>query len=160
MTDGRETERLDTLRRLELEVGVMMRRVRRVVALRAREVHPEMQASSYLMLTHVRDHGPVRAAALCASFDIDKAAVSRQLQHLVDLGLVDRTPDPDDGRATLMSITGEGVRRLADVADHRRKLLDERLGDWSADELAGFVDTLARYNAALAEPEDQAPQDG
>lgn len=145
-----ESERLDTLRRLELEVGVMIRRVRRVVALRARDVHPELQASSYLMLTHVRDNGPVRAAALCTVFDLDKAAVSRQLQHLVDLGLVERTPDPDDGRATLVSISDDGRRRLADVADQRRKLLVERLGGWSADELAGFVDMLSRYNATLA----------
>jgi hypothetical protein len=40
---------------------------------------------------------------------------------------------------------------MADVAAHRRKWLDEQLGDWSPDELAAFVDTLARYNDALSQ---------
>ena len=38
---------------------------------------------------------------------------------------------------------------MADVAEHRRKWLDEQLGDWSAAELDEFVDALGRYNAAL-----------
>ena len=50
---------------------------------------------------------------------------------------------------TLLSVSDEGRRRLDDVADHRRKLLDERLGDWDDDELAGFAELLARYNATL-----------
>jgi DNA-binding MarR family transcriptional regulator len=71
--------------------------------------------------------------------------------HLIDLGLVERTPDPDDGRATLLTVTAEGTRRLKDVADDRRKWLDEQLGDWSESELSAFVSELARYNAALSE---------
>jgi hypothetical protein len=38
---------------------------------------------------------------------------------------------------------------MAEVAAHRRKWLDEQLGDWSAAELTAFVDTLGRYNNAL-----------
>src|SRR5436190_973890 len=97
--------------------------------------------------------GPLRASALCTAFDMDKASVSRQAQHLLDLGLVDRTPDPDDGRATLLSVSDDGRRRIADVADHRRKLLAERLGDWSADDLEAFGAMLNRYNAALSDDE-------
>ena len=82
-------------------------------------------------------------------FNIDKGAVSRQLQHLDDLGLVERTPDPADGRATLVAASEDAVRRLADVAEHRRKWLDEQLGDWSAEELEEFVAGLERYNLAL-----------
>jgi len=82
-------------------------------------------------------------------FNIDKGAVSRQLQHLDDLGLVERTPDPADGRATLVAASEDAVRRLADVAEHRRKWLDEQLGDWDAEELAHFADLLERYNHSL-----------
>jgi DNA-binding MarR family transcriptional regulator len=83
------------------------------------------------------------------AFNIDKGAVSRQLQHLVDLGLVERTPDPDDGRATLVAASDDAVRRLADVAEHRRKWMDERLGDWDAAELSHFAELLERYNRSL-----------
>jgi DNA-binding MarR family transcriptional regulator len=92
----------------------------------------------------------MRASSMVDHFGIDKGAVSRQLQHLVDLGLVERTPDPADGRATLVAASDDAVHRLADVAAHRRKWLDEQLGDWSAEELENFAETLERYNRALS----------
>ena len=142
-------ERQDSLRQIEAEVGVLIKRVRRVIAERAQEVHESLHPSTFLVLTHLADHGPLRASAIVCHFAMDKASVSRQVQHLLDLGLVDRSPDPEDGRATLLSLSDEGRRRLSDVAAHRRKLLDERLGDWDDRELADFAAVLARYNATL-----------
>jgi DNA-binding MarR family transcriptional regulator len=143
--------RAESLRHLEQEVAVLVRRVRRVVGERARSVHPDLQPVSYLMLGYLLHEGAVRASALSTAFDMDKGSVSRQVQHLLDLGLLDRTPDPDDGRATLLSVSDDGLRRLGDVAAHRRKLLAERLGDWTAEDLDRFVGLLSRYNAALAD---------
>ncbi|GEP40648.1 MarR family transcriptional regulator [Nocardioides psychrotolerans] len=145
--------RADSLRQLEQEVGVLVRRVKRVIGVRARLVHEEMQPSSYLMLAYLAEHGPTRSSAMAEIFAIDKGAISRQVQHLVDLGLVDRSQDPEDGRASLLSASDDARRRLADVAEHRRKWLDEQLGDWSAAELADFVEELGRYNQALSQSE-------
>ena len=141
--------RYESLRSLESEVGVLVRRVKRVIGERARAVHEELQPASYLMLSWLADEGPVRASSMVETFHIDKGAVSRQLQHLVDLGLVERTPDPDDGRATLVAASDDAVRRLADVAEHRRKWLEEQLGDWDAADLAQFAELLERYNRSL-----------
>jgi DNA-binding MarR family transcriptional regulator len=143
--------RADEIRDLEHEVGVLIRRVRRVIGVRARAVHESLQPAAYLILGHVNENGPVRASSIVEVFDMDKGAISRHVHHLIELGLVDRMPDPDDGRATLLSVTDEGARRMKDVSDHRRKWLDERLGDWSEQELADFVRELARYNAALSD---------
>jgi DNA-binding MarR family transcriptional regulator len=145
----RTTARPDLLRGLEQEVGVMVRRIRRLIGERARSVHPELQSSGYLMLTWLDQHGPQRASAMAESFGIDKGAISRQVQHLVDLGLVDRAPDPDDGRATLVSAGGTALDRLEEVTSERRRWLDERLGDWTDDDLTAFVGLLSRYNLAL-----------
>jgi DNA-binding MarR family transcriptional regulator len=144
-----ESVRQASVRRIEAEVGVLIKRVRRVIAERAQEVHESLHPSTFLLLTHLADHGPLRASSIVGHFAMDKASVSRQVQHLLDLGLVDRCPDPEDGRATLLSVSDEGRRRLKDVANHRRKLLDERLGDWDDQELASFAAVLARYNATL-----------
>jgi DNA-binding MarR family transcriptional regulator len=141
--------RPDLLAGLEREVGVMVRRIRRVIGERARAVHPELQSSSYLMLSWLVERGPQRASAMAESFGIDKGAISRQVQHLVDLGLVDRSPDPEDGRATLVSASRAAVRRMDAVAAERRTWIDQRLGDWGDDELTAFVDLLRRYNVAL-----------
>jgi DNA-binding MarR family transcriptional regulator len=143
------SDRTETLRQLEREVGILIRRVKRVIGERAAAVHEDLQPASYLMLAWLADEGQVRASVMVEKFNIDKGAISRQLQHLQDLGLIDRTPDPADGRATLIQASDDARRRLADVSEHRRKYLDERLGDWTPDELAGFVDQLEKYNQTL-----------
>jgi DNA-binding MarR family transcriptional regulator len=142
-------DRADSLRLLEREVAVLIRRIKRVIGERARAVHEDLQPASYLMLSWLADEGPVRASSMVESFAIDKGAISRQLQHLGELGLVERTPDPVDGRASLVAASDEARRRLADVAEHRRKWLDERLGDWTAEDLSSFAASLQRYNDTL-----------
>ena len=139
----------ETLRALEHEMGVLVRRIRRVIAERARMLHPDLSPVAYSMMIALRDSGPQRASALVEIFSIDKGAVSRQVQHLTDLGLAERAPDPEDGRASLISASDDAVRRLADVSEHRRKALDERLGQWSDQELTDLVRMLGRYNATL-----------
>ena len=141
--------RAEVLGELEREVGVMVRRIRRVIADRARAVHVDLAPSSYLMLTYVAENGPMRASEIAEQFDIDKGAISRQVTHLTELGLLARVTDPGDGRAMLVSVSDEGRTRLTDVAQHRRKWLDERLGDWADEDLTGFVAALGRYNRAL-----------
>lgn len=151
MVETEAAPRTDLLRGLEQQVGVMVRRIRRVLRERAHAVHPELPTSSYLMLSWLLQHGPQRASAMADAFGIDKGAISRQVQHLVELDLVDRTPDPDDGRATLVSAAATAVGRMAAVTEERRRWLDERLGDWSEEDLTTLVELLRRYNLALEE---------
>ncbi|MGA8246223.1 MAG: MarR family transcriptional regulator [Nocardioides sp.] len=141
--------RAEQLGRLEEEVGVLIRRVRRVIGERAQTVHEDLQPAAYLMLNFLVTSGPQRSSVLSERFGVDKGAISRQVQHLVDLGLLDREPDPQDGRAVLVSASGEAVVRMEAIARERRKWLDERLDGWSEDDLREFVVGLSRYNAAL-----------
>ena len=141
--------RADELGRLEQEVGVLIRRVKRVIGERARAVHPDLQPASYLMLTYLASSGPQRSSAMSERFGVDKGAISRQVQHLCDLGLLHREPDPMDGRASLISASPDAVRRMQAVDRDRRRWLEEQLADWSEDDLREFVSGLARYNSAL-----------
>jgi DNA-binding MarR family transcriptional regulator len=137
------------LRRVENELGVLIRRVKRVLAERARMLHPDMQPITFFLLTHLIEKGPVRAADLVGAFGMDKGGVSRQVQHLVDQGFVERRPDPDDRRATLLVATDDAARQVDELQQARRDRFDERLSDWSDEDLARFADQLAAYNAAL-----------
>lgn len=148
-THLRDAARAQELARLEQEVGVLIRRIKRVIGERARAVHPDLQPASYLMLTYLSTSGPQRASVLVERFGVDKGAISRQVQHLVDLGLLVREPDPADGRAVLVSATSDAVRRMESVDRERRRWLDEKLVDWSEEDLRSFVTALGRYNAAL-----------
>lgn len=141
--------RAESLRRLEQEVGVLIRRIKLVIAERATEVHPELQVGSFHMLVWIAENGPVRATDLVEEFHIDKGAVSRTVQHLGELGLLDREPDPDDGRATLVMVSAEARQRLAAVDAQRREWIDQRLQGWSMAELTELTDRLGRYNESL-----------
>ncbi|WP_374457429.1 MarR family winged helix-turn-helix transcriptional regulator [Nocardioides sp.] len=143
--------RYDDLRSIETEVGTLIRRVKRVMGERAREVHPDLHPITYFILTHLAVHGPLRGADLSDAFGMDKGGVSRQVQTLVDLGLVERQPDPEDRRAILLDATEHGRERLRTVARSRSDRFDLRLGHWSDDELSTFARQLASYNAALSD---------
>jgi DNA-binding MarR family transcriptional regulator len=71
------------------------------------------------------------------------------VQHLCELGLLVREPDPVDGRAMLASASPDAVRRLEAVDKDRRRWLEDRLAEWSEGDLSEFVAGLARYNVAL-----------
>jgi DNA-binding MarR family transcriptional regulator len=138
----------EAVRALEHEMGVLVRRLRRLIAERARLVHPDLAPVGYSMLIALED-GPRRASDLVDLFSIDKGAVSRQVQSLLELGLIERNPDLEDRRAAILAITAEGARRLETVREMRRAELLGRLSSWSSEELADFVSALSRYNAAL-----------
>jgi DNA-binding MarR family transcriptional regulator len=137
---------------LEAQMAVIGRRMRRVVAERAAAVDPSLGGVAYGVLEHLHRTGACRQSELVTALSSEKGAISRAVQQLVDLGLVARVADPDDGRAHQIAISAEGGRRLQDVVSSRRATYAERLADWSPDEIAGFVSALARYNAALEQP--------
>lgn len=139
-----------TILGLEHEMGVLVRRLRRRIAERARLVHPELAPVAYSMLMALHDAGPQRASALVDLFGIDKGAVSRQVQLLLEFGLLERSPDPADGRAQILTISAHGRERLDAVAVARRAELTKKLDDWSDGELGEFVSMMGRYNAAMA----------
>lgn len=138
-----------TILDLELELSVLVRRLKRVIGERARIIHPDLTPAGYLMLAYMAERGPVRASAVVEAFNLDKGAVSRHVQALVEFGLATKERDPEDGRAWVVSLTDEGRRRMTDLATERRERLGRLLGDWSDEELASFVATLGRYNASL-----------
>lgn len=137
------------MRSLEHEMGVLVRRIRRMIAERARMVHPDLSPVAYSMLIALHDSGPRRASELVDLFSIDKGAVSRQVGSLLELGLIERAPDPEDRRAAILAITEEGGRRLANISALRWREVEDRLSDWSEDDLQAFVALLSRYNIAL-----------
>ena len=122
---------------------MLVRRIRRVIAERAGAVHAELQPASYLMLAHVAEHGPMRASTVADLFSIDKGAISRQVTHLIELGLIEKSRDPEDGRAWLLTATPDARERLAQVAQSRRRY------DWESGDLETFTALLARYNESL-----------
>lgn len=147
--DAIDTLRVESLIRLEAEVGVLIRRAKRAMRDRGRLLHPDLPPGGYMLLTWVAEHGPLRASALVDGLGIDKGAVSRMVQAIVDLGLLERHPDPEDGRASLVSVTALAREGLDRVARERRVRFNDRLAEWSPGEIDRLSGMLSRYNEAL-----------
>lgn len=90
-------------------------------------------------------HGAMRSRDLAAALVADPSTVSRYTAQLVSEGLVRREADPDDGRATLLTLTDAGRERAQQLFDVRRELIVELVADWSEDEFAVFVAQLNRF---------------
>jgi len=153
-----DQRRQGAVRALEHEVGTLLRRVRRGLGERAVQVHPDLNATSYLLLATLAEHGGRRAADLADLFALDKGSVSRFVHQLLELGLLARVPDPADRRASILSATDEAVRRLEEVRGEQREHFDDRLDGWTPEDIEDLADRLGRFNQALAEPLPARPR--
>ena len=96
-------------------------------------------------LATVERSGPLTPSELADAERVRRPTVTRMLGHLADAGLISRTPDPADGRSTLVAITPAGAALLAEGRTRKVAFLSERLdGLSSADR-----ETLARAAAIL-----------
>ncbi|HEY0487583.1 MAG TPA: MarR family winged helix-turn-helix transcriptional regulator [Mycobacteriales bacterium] len=81
-------------------------------------------------------------AARCA---LDSSTVSRAVTSLVGLGLVERSADPTDGRASLLLTTDGGRRALDHAHEWHREVLAGALHAWSPDDLEALDAMLRRF---------------
>ncbi|WP_374109025.1 MarR family winged helix-turn-helix transcriptional regulator [Streptomyces sp. CC228A] len=131
---------------LERELAVFLRRARAQSGELAREVHPDLEPAAYGLLVRLDEAGEQRATELAGYFGVGRATMSRQLRGLEDLGLIARTPDPADGRASLVRLTDEGRARFRQVRDGRRARYVRKLADWDRAEVAELARLLHQLN--------------
>lgn len=135
--------------RLERELGLLLRRAHASSAALARDVHPDLEPSAYVLLGHIEATPGVRASELASFIGVGRGTISRQLARLGAIGLVSRRPDPDDFRGQLLDLTDEGRRRLSSARAARREFLHRALAGWSAQEVDALAEQLDRLNSAL-----------
>jgi DNA-binding MarR family transcriptional regulator len=137
----------DDVRRVETQLGALLRRTRTFVASSARDVHPELGTTGYAMLSRLLDSGPMRASELVEIFGTDKATISRQTALLERIGFVSREPDPTDRRAQTISVTAEGRRRIQAARRRNRRRLHAGLGEWDPADVRELGRLLEQFNS-------------
>ena len=76
-------------------------------------------------LTTLERSGPSRLTALAAYEGVTQPAMTQLVDRLQGMGLLERTPDPSDGRVVRVRITGAGRALLA----RRRAVRAERVAE-------------------------------
>ena len=134
---------------LEREIRLLIRRAQSNGASIAQRVHPELDASAYPLLAHIAERPGTRGSDLAAYFGVGRATVSRQLSRLVELGLVERTVDPDDSRGQRITLTPDGSARFEQARTSRVAMLEGALTTWEPDDVAQLARLLRRYSADI-----------
>ncbi|WP_314507754.1 MarR family transcriptional regulator [uncultured Microbacterium sp.] len=147
MDDETRGARTDAVRALESEFGELISRMRRVLADNAQRVSPGMLPGAYKVFTTIVRRESVTLSSLAESLMADKGQISRTVRELEELGLVTRTPDPADGRSSLLSPTASGLERLAAARAPQESVLLDTLEGWSVEQISDLTRLLHALTA-------------
>jgi DNA-binding MarR family transcriptional regulator len=111
--------------------------VESMVALDARTYH-------FAILAALEEGGPASQAALSQSAGIDRSDIVAMVNELVEQGLVVRTPDPDDRRRNIITMTPAGRQRLEQLDAVLSEVQQTLLAPLTVDEREQLIGLLAR----------------
>lgn len=120
----------------------------------------EHAVGAVTVLSLLNRTGPARISDVAQGLQVDLSVASRHLHALQEKGFVDRIPDPEDGRSSLVAISRAGREELN--AAHRRLVdgLADALAGWSPAQIATLAKGLVRLQGTLggqARPEPTSP---
>ena len=111
-------------------------------------------AGTTAALASIKRDGPLTPSELAEIERVKRPSITRTLACLDRQGLIERTPDPADGRSSLVSISVAGRERLALLRRRKSAYLARRLEALDPEEVA----TLARAAEILERMrEDERP---
>ncbi len=114
----------------------------------------KLDRASYGVLERTGALAPVRLSDLAAELGVDVSTVSRQVQALEQKGLLDREPDPDDGRAMLLQLTRKGKAVRSKMQAAWQETIAGVLINWKPADISEFAVLLDRFASDLASFED------
>ena len=135
------TSLTDSAARLRLAIVRTSRRLRQEAMAEAGDLTPTSTAA----LATVERHGPLTPSELAEIERVKRPTVTRTLGCLDREGLIERTPDPADGRSALVSVNADGRERLRRLRKRKNAYLARRMRDLPRAD----VETLERAAAIL-----------
>lgn len=100
---------------------------------------------SHATLRHLLAWGPMRPTALAEVLATGASHVSKIVRRLEADGWVQRTTDPSDGRATLISLTEAGEEAAHGVYALGDRMIAEVLEGWSDGDVRAYTDLTVRF---------------
>jgi DNA-binding MarR family transcriptional regulator len=106
-----------------------------------------LDTGSFWLLKTLSASGPLRVTDLALCANLDTSTVSRHVAQLHSAGLIERTPDPVDGRAQRVKLSDAGAARIETALHARRALLEKSLESWDPRDLDQLDRLLTRFAA-------------
>ncbi|MGH2962817.1 MAG: MarR family transcriptional regulator [Solirubrobacterales bacterium] len=124
--------------RLRLAITRMARRLRQ-------EAGADLSPSQVAALATIERHGPLAPSELAERERIKRPSATRILSRLTAAGLIERVPDPADGRSAIVTISPPGRALVRRMRQRKTAYLARRMRDLAAED----VDALARAAEVL-----------
>jgi DNA-binding MarR family transcriptional regulator len=137
---------LELAERLAGQLFRLLRTVERAKTQAAALRGDNVERACFGLLVELADNGPRRTTALAEAVLADPSTVSRQVAQLVQLGYVERQPDPEDGRASRLAATELGIRHLREGRARRNQMIAGVLGDWTTEDRRQLIRLVDRLN--------------
>jgi DNA-binding MarR family transcriptional regulator len=110
----------------------------------------ELERSAFLLLGRINVGGPARLSRLAEDSCLEPSTISRQVAALEAAGLVARTTDTSDRRASVIAATPEGERVYLRSKEVWLGALRDLLADWTPAERSEFARLFTKFNDAIA----------
>ena len=117
---------------------------------------PDIKPAHNFLFAILGDEGD-RAATLAVRAGITRQSMGEVIRDLVDIGILEMVPDPDDGRAKIVRYTPEGKRFAGQGFQHLRELEELFEKEFGPDYEAART-VLERVVGMLSEPAADAGQ--
>ncbi|MFI5697383.1 MarR family winged helix-turn-helix transcriptional regulator [Kribbella sp. NPDC051586] len=130
--------------------GVMHAFTRIGRRLKAKQPGDTIDHSAHVVMFALRCNGALRLSDLASKLELDASTTSRHVRSLEQLGLVRRSPDPDDGRAFRVELTEAGFEQWEASARHRMELLSAAMEGWSEEDVQTFERLMTRFADGVA----------
>jgi|EndMetStandDraft_8_1072994.scaffolds.fasta_scaffold196411_1 DNA-binding MarR family transcriptional regulator len=98
--------------------------------------------SQVTALATVAREGPLTLGALADTEHVTPPSMTKVVERLEVLGLIERRHDPLDGRRVLAAVTPAGLAMLAEARARKDALLSTRIAELDGDELARLAAAL------------------
>lgn len=144
-----DTSLTDSAARLRMAIVRTARRLRQEAAGAG---GAELTPTAASALATVERHGPLTPSELAEIERVKRPTATRTLRVLEEAGLLDRAPDPDDGRSALVSVNAVGRERLRRLRGRKNAYLARRMRDLPASDLEALERAAAILEGILEEP--------
>jgi DNA-binding MarR family transcriptional regulator len=114
------------------------------------ESDPGITPTLHAALHSIETHGPITAGQLASHEHVQRPTLTRTIQALLDRELVERLPDPLDGRVSWLSITPSGRKLLQRSRRRTDEFLAKRVKKLQPEERA-LLERAAELLERLAE---------
>jgi DNA-binding MarR family transcriptional regulator len=119
--------------------------------LRGRRTDSRVSLTQLSAMSTLSQDGAMTPGALAAREKVQPPSMTRVIASLNDLGLVERTPHPTDGRQIIVDLSESGRALLRDEAQAREAWLTERLQQLDQDSLDTLRDAVDILTALVTE---------